>query len=86
MFLSGSGLEKDARGEEVHDDSFLILVNAAANGVEFIVPAELPFSRWKIAIDTIAGVLEPLDPPEYEAGEAITLDARGVVVLQAIAD
>ena len=86
MFLSGSGLEKDARGEEVHDDSFLILVNAAANGVEFIVPAELPFSRWKIAIDTIAGVLEPLDPPEYEAGEAITLDARGAVVLQAIAD
>jgi len=86
MFLSGSGLEKDARGEEVHDDSFLILVNAAANGVEFIVPAELPFSRWKVAIDTIAGVLEPLDPPEYEAGEAITLDARGVVVLQAIAD
>ena len=86
MFLTGSGLEKDARGEEVHDDSFLILVNAAANGVEFIVPAELPFSRWKIAIDTIAGVLEPLDPPEYEAGEAITLDARGAVVLQAIAD
>ena len=86
MFLSGSGLEKDARGEEVHDDSFLVLVNAASNGVQFVVPKGLPFERWRTAIDTIAAVVEPLEPPEFDAGQEITLDARGVVVLQAIPD
>ena len=62
VFLSGYHLEIDGRGNEVNDESFLLLFNAAPSGVDFELPGDLPFERWAVAVGTETGVVEPPDP------------------------
>jgi isoamylase len=53
VFLSGEGLtEVDARGRPVRDDDFMLLFNAAAEGVVFELPASLVPAAGQLLIDT----------------------------------
>ncbi len=51
----------DDEGNQVVDDSFLILVNASDNGVEYVLPEPPNQTPWRQVLDT-----ENIDDPFYE--------------------
>ena len=53
LLLNGKTLNvSDDEGNEVKDDTFLILINAAPDGVEFKLPQPLNGSPWKLVMKT----------------------------------
>jgi isoamylase len=61
VFLNGDALtEPDPHGEPVRDDSFLIMLSADREPLEFTVPGPKYGGCWAVVLDT-AG-----DPPAYE--------------------
>ena len=81
MFLSGEGVdETDERGRELHDENFLLLLNAHHEDVGFTLPAFRAGSRWTAWMDTSReGGLRSLET--YDAGTTpYPLQARSMVV------
>jgi isoamylase len=79
VFLNGDKiLEPDARGERIIDDSLLILLNADASPLTFVLPSADYAERWSVLLDTD----ERLKPgARVLAGGAIALESHSVVVL-----
>ena len=79
VFLNGEAIsEPDARGERVVDDSFLLLFNAAPEGVEFTIPRAEFGRSWSCVLDT-DGTLGP--GHEVRAATTITVSGRSTLVL-----
>src|SRR5581483_3307865 len=79
LLLNGQTLQvTNEDGEQVIDASFLLLVNAAAEGVEFVLP-ESPVGRpWILAVDT-ENLAEPF--PQAVVGEKVILGGRSLKLL-----
>ncbi|HVA60416.1 MAG TPA: glycogen debranching protein GlgX [Mycobacteriales bacterium] len=85
IFLNGGGIhEMDARGEQVVDDSFLLLLNAHHESLEFTIPDESYGATWELVIDTAAPLVDvELDPDGgAKPGAVRTVDARSMLVFQ----
>jgi glycogen operon protein len=86
LLLTGDTLDwRDAHGDAVVDDSFLVLLNGAREPVEFTLPGFEWGSRWALCIDTTHDVMDP--PPESaslgtDAAARLTLEAESVMVFQ----
>ncbi|SNT51738.1 glycogen operon protein [Actinomadura meyerae] len=82
VFLNGDAItEPDPRGRRVRDDSFLLLVNAGSEPVEFILPGAEYGERWEFALDTA----EPGsvgERPRVKARDAVPLTDRALLVLR----
>ncbi len=53
VFLAGEGLnEIDGRGKRQIDDDFLLLFNADAQAIDFVLPATLAARRGEVLVDT----------------------------------
>jgi glycogen operon protein len=53
VFLNGHGIpERDALGEPITDDSFLLLFNPLPNGVTFTLPRKAYGAMWEVVVDT----------------------------------
>ncbi|WP_066515380.1 glycogen debranching protein GlgX [Curtobacterium ammoniigenes] len=81
MFLNGGGIRgRDARGERVTDDNFLMYFNAHDDVVRFTLPPDEYAPGWTIRIDTA-------DPTErgdiYAAGAELDVPGRSMLVLRA---
>jgi glycogen operon protein len=69
------------RGEEVHDESFLLLFNAHDAPIPFRMPTRRFGARWKLELSTA-------DPDADEgsrswgAREDVEVDARSILVLR----
>jgi len=79
VFLNGDAIaEPDLRGEDVVDDSFLVLFNGAPESVTFTLPTEDYGTQWTVVLDTDS---------QFEAGEVkdaraeLGLAPRSLVVL-----
>jgi isoamylase len=71
---------KSEEGEEIMDDSFYIIFNAAHHPLKYKLPAEEFGTTWIQMIDTNTGSIE--EPTNiYKAGEEIEVADRSVVVL-----
>jgi len=57
MLVGDAIAEVDERGEPIHDDTLLILSNAAESGVPFTLPAVQPGQAWELVLDTNGGGL-----------------------------
>ncbi|HEX4037779.1 MAG TPA: glycogen debranching protein GlgX [Acidobacteriaceae bacterium] len=78
VLLNGKTLAiTDEDGHPILDDTFLILVNASAEGVEFTLPAAPAGHPWKLILDT-----ENLDDPFHDpdVGEKIIIGGRSMRV------
>jgi glycogen operon protein len=68
------------RGEELRDDSFLLLFNAHYEDISFRLPARRFGTHWEIELVTghfeAAGRLAP--------GEDVTVEQRSIVVLRRV--
>jgi len=81
MRLGGDAMiEWDEFGERVVDDTFLLLFNADADDIPFVLPRAQPGVQWELVFDTAnpalaegAGVLP--------GGEAVLLDGRSMMVM-----
>jgi len=78
LMLNGQTLQvMDDEGHPVVDDSFLILVNAAAEGVEYVLPEPPDGNPWRQVIDT-----ENIENPFCEAkvDEKVIVGGRSIRV------
>ncbi|MEU8887635.1 glycogen debranching protein GlgX [Streptomyces sp. NPDC048442] len=83
VFLNGEAIsEPGPRGERIADDSFLLMFNASARTLEFMVPEDHG-EQWEVVVDTAR---EDGVPPgtggKHDAGEHLTLIGRSLTVLQ----
>jgi len=79
VMLNGNTLQvSDEEGRPVVDDSFLIMVNAAHEGVEFTLPPTPNGGHWSHLIDT-----ENIEDPfaTAEVGDKVILGGRSMMVL-----
>jgi isoamylase len=79
VFLNGDKiLEPGARGERLIDDSMLILLNADADQLGFVLPPVDYGRSWRTLIDTDERLRPGLLVP---AGGEVTVEGRSVVIL-----
>ncbi len=68
VFLNGDAIpEQDRRGEPIVDDSFLLLLNAHSDALDFTVPPAAYGQSWDVVLDTdgtvdVGEVLQPGRP------------------------
>ncbi len=81
MLLYGDGIEElDSHGNRLHDDTFLVLMNAHESEVPFVLPPLASGTRWNAMLDTARdGGLKAQG--RYSAADEYPLAGRSVVVL-----
>ena len=78
-FLNGEAIEEpDQRGRRIIDDSFLILVNADSQDLNFIVPPAQYGKRWDLTLNTdpycdLPRVFDPGDPVDVRRHSIVIL-------------
>ena len=83
LMLAGDALDwRDALGDPVIDDSFLILLNGSRKAVDFVLPSAEWGKLWALRIDTRECAL--LYEGVFEAGARITLDQNTTMVLKRV--
>ncbi|AOT61783.1 MULTISPECIES: glycogen debranching protein GlgX [Streptomyces] len=83
VFLNGHAIsEPGPRGERISDDSFLLMFNAGADELEFVVPVNHG-RQWQVVVDTAEpeGVA-PGQGDKVAAGDRLTLVGRSLTVLR----
>ena len=79
LMLNGKTLQTSCEdGSPMVDDSFLILVNAAAEGVNFTLPPPSNGNKWRMVMDT-QNVDEPF--AQGEPTEKLIIGGRSLVLL-----
>ncbi|AXG80981.1 glycogen debranching protein GlgX [Streptomyces paludis] len=82
VFLNGHAIsEPGPRGETISDDSFLLMFNASAEELEFVVPVNHG-ERWQLVVDTARpeGVV-PGQGEKVDGGARIRMIGRSMTVL-----
>lgn len=83
VFLNGNAIsEPGTRGERIADDSFLLMFNASADEIEFLVPVNHG-RQWEVVVDTAHEDGVPPGPgPKVDAGDRLALIGRSLAVLK----
>ena len=83
IFLNGHGIpDRDALGEPIVDDSFLLLVNAHHQASTFTLPDESYGRTWELVIDTADPLLANTRRRRPAPGGRQRVPARAMHVLQ----
>ena len=82
VYLNGDAIGAvDTRGEPVTDDTFLLLLNAAAGPVDFTLPPSTWAGSWVLSLDTASGQHDEGDRT-WKAGKELVVDARSLMLLR----
>ena len=85
VYLAGDALEdSDRRGQPVQDDSFLLLLNAHHEDVQFTLPELRPRTAWQVLVDTTFQQGLAIDG-RFAAGTHYELQRRSLALLQEVA-
>jgi isoamylase len=85
IFLNGRGIpERDALGERISDDSFLLLINAYHRPITFTMPDASYGGSWEIVVDTADPLLANARRKQRDAvaGGRLRVQARAMLVLR----
>jgi isoamylase len=86
VFLNGQGIpDLDVRGQRVTDDSFLLYFNAHYEPIEFTLPPAEFGASWVPVIYTADTTIAEAAKP-VAAGVKVAVEARALMVLQAVVD
>ncbi|WP_043535268.1 glycogen debranching protein GlgX [Actinomyces polynesiensis] len=78
VFYNGSAIgEPDRFGERIVDDDFLLLVNAAPEEVNFVLPAPVYGKVW----NTVVNTADDEDRSGHLSGETVHVQARTAMIL-----
>jgi glycogen operon protein len=81
LFLNGQGIpDRDSRGQQVTDDSFVLMFNAHDASIDFTLPAADHGKLWQKVIDTADPSIEAGEP--VEAQSVVTIAGRSLVVMR----
>ena len=81
IFLNGRGIpDRDALGQQITDDSFLLLVNPHHHQTTFTLPDERYGRGWEIALDTADPLLAGHRQPRPNG--RLRAPARSMLVLR----
>ncbi|WP_150306732.1 glycogen debranching protein GlgX [Planctomonas psychrotolerans] len=81
VFLNGHGIRgRDARGERITDDNFVLYFNAHDETIPFTLPTEEYSAAWEVVVDT-AG--EAANSAPRAAGTQLDVLAKSLIVLRA---
>jgi isoamylase len=84
MFLNGQAIASPGpQGEEVSDDSFVLLFNAHAEDREFKLPRRRMGARWELELCTADPAAEP-GSATYDAQELINVIAHSITILRRV--
>lgn len=82
VFLNGHGIpDRDARGQRLLDDSFLLCFNAHHESIEFTLPPKEFGASWQVVVYTGPEETTPAD--EVPGAGVLNVDAHTAVVLRA---
>ncbi|MFQ3585152.1 MAG: glycogen debranching enzyme, partial [Cyanobacteriota bacterium] len=82
IFLNGEGIvTPDPRGEQILDNSFLLLFNAHYEPLEFVLPMGLQDRQWVLVIDTCKARFVEVGS-HYEGDKPIQVQDRSMLVLR----
>jgi glycogen operon protein len=83
VFLNGKGIpERDALGDPIVDDSFLLLINAHHQALRFTLPDESYGRAWEIVVDTADPLLANARRRHPAPGGRLRIPARSMMVLR----
>jgi isoamylase len=84
VLLNGEGLaSRDAWGQWISDQSFLLLFNAHHEPLTFVLPQKGPPGPWTVVLDTTERLLrDPAEPEQFQLGAEREVDATSIVVLR----
>ncbi len=83
LLLHGDAIEEeDERGRPIVDDSFLLLLNAHHQGIDFCLPKLTGIARWAVEIDTLFDSGKRDDGRHFHSGESYPLQPRSLVLLR----
>jgi glycogen operon protein len=78
--LAGDAIEEvDEAGHPIRDDTFLLLLNAHHEPVEFVLPAHRPRMRWELVLDTREWTAKP---QAFRVGDQYRTEGRSLVLLR----
>ncbi|RYZ68528.1 MAG: glycogen debranching enzyme GlgX, partial [Proteobacteria bacterium] len=81
IFMNGEALhERNSKNEQIKDDSFVWLLNASHESMEFKFPTELKAGNWSRVFDTNEDW--PQKPVEIDIGKTYTIQPRSTVLIQ----
>jgi isoamylase len=82
-FLNGEGIpDRNARGERIVDDSFIMIFNAHDGSIDFTLPPPEWGAKWEIVLDTATPQLA--QPAPAAAQSLLTVEARSLCVLRRV--
>jgi glycogen operon protein len=80
VWLNGEGIpDRDARGQRMTDDSFLLCFSAHDEAIDFTMPGEEFCAAWELVVDTMS---DDSDGKVVPAGQKVPVGPRALVVLQ----
>jgi glycogen operon protein len=83
VFLNGEGItEPGLRGEEIVDDTFLLLLNPGHEDVAITLPDGLMGKQWQLVLDTATGFVDSAGAPLVAATSAHPLVARSLALFR----
>ncbi|MEX0659512.1 MAG: glycogen debranching protein GlgX [Egibacteraceae bacterium] len=86
FFLNGQAIPtRDERGRRVTDDSFLVLLNASEDFLDFVVPTQAYGKRWSVVFNTAEPDLRE-GQAERSARDKLRLASRSVTLLRRLDD
>jgi glycogen operon protein len=84
LFLNGDAIPTPGpRGEEVDDDSFLLLFNAHSEEREFTLPRPRLGSQWELELSTVDPAAAP-GSSRHAAQEQLSLPPHSLLVLKRV--
>ncbi|WP_433294097.1 glycogen debranching protein GlgX [Actinoplanes sp. CA-030573] len=82
VFLNGEGIhERDALGERILDDSFLLLFNASPDQVDFVLPEQAFGEMWEVVANTVDPLLA-FAGGNIKAQQNLPVTAHSLIVLR----
>ncbi|MET8125167.1 glycogen debranching protein GlgX [Streptomyces sp. NPDC005065] len=83
LYLSGRDIPgRDARGEQVTDDSFLAILHAADRPISFRLPGQPWAQAYELVLDTSQEDQSTAPATVHRGNEVLTVPARAVVLLR----
>jgi glycogen operon protein len=82
MLLDGDLFhEVDDHGNDIRDDTMLLLFNASEIGIPFRLPLRASKRHWELLLDTRFASL-PMPPPKFDSENPFLLESRSMAVLR----
>jgi glycogen operon protein len=83
LYLNGARVgDLDGEGNEIHDDSFLLLLNSHVEPLEFVLPALPDIAGWQAVVDTPRGIAGD-GGATFEAHGRVPLERQSLMLLRA---